>query len=510
MEGYLLSQDHLTELQAVVRKEHSRQGRRPQRRRQPVFQPSAGGKVYQCVMGMRLKYGNADDPESKIFKEPAVLCVCLGDVGSESLRTFELSQVSQLRSMVVSAGVTDGYGIIVPELVDLLEQVSPIAALIEEQLGEPGGITLLRTRFATGYFGVGSLICGNDAEGFYGLGSQVFRARLGSEVPDTADKFYATLRPSGFDAEEIVVWDRGDSFESGDDVYVEFAQSVPFDGDAAENSEHWQPVSGDTLPIFEAIGSESTSSGTPNLAGVADDDASVGTASFTTTEGAKTATILGGLVRDGKSYTLVWTDDDHYVVADPETAVTGNSDQFFDTIDGDGDFTVGTMTINATISRGLCYNAKDYGLVWDTDHWAVVDPELTITGKPTALKLYGNSATVTIYKGTKGSETTISETASAWVRKGLAFSGRFYRCNWVDDSWELDDPTKEFDSVTSGALVTGDTPSIEVFIGTLGGEAGSGTSTTVRNSFGDIASGKRIRCAWCDWSDGWEIVNALC
>lgn len=576
VQGYLLSRDHLEELGAVVRAHRSTPlGQRKLRRRLPVFQPTAAGKVYQCVHGMRLKYGTVTDPESKILKEASCLCVCIGDVSIGDMRTFDISEIAELRAIVIAAGAMDASGIIVPQYVDTLRGHPKIAEITAGVTGKAVDVEIIRLRCADGYFGTGSIVVGNDAEGWYGLGSQVFRAALGEEVEGTTGKYYATLRPDGFNAEfdKVVVWDRESAFSSGDDAYVMLAKPAPFEGAAVDN-ETWQETEAGTLPMFEAISSPG-GSGASVAVGTAEEDAVAGeTCDFDIGEDDPvTASVADGLVIDTKEYNLVEFDSG-WVVIDPELGVTGTAggdysmgdtdtfsvagnsveaevilgdvengedyelqwsvdhwialgtpagtssnpnftgtaDTFIDFGDGSGTFTTSDGTKTATISRGCCIAGKEYGLVWaDDDHYAVIDPEMEVLVVPTALKIPTEAATCTVYSGaTKGSESSVSETIDAYVRKGLVFSGKKYRAIYVDQGWEIDNASTEFDGEAAGDIALNATETQLIFAGSLGSESSSGISVSVKNTFGPITSGARVRVAWCDWADGWEFVNARC
>lgn len=192
--------------------------------------------------------------------------------------------------------------------------------------------------------------------------------------------------------------------------------------------------------------------------------------------------------------------------------LTGNADAFINFDDGSGTFTTSDGTKTATISRGLCLDGKDYGLIWAEDHhYAVVDPELQITVVPTALTKYGNGATCTVYAGTTGAETTTSETITAWVRKGLVFSGKKYRAVWKDEGWEIADPSLEFVAQAAADIDIGDTVSSQlIFTGSVGSETSSGTSTSVYNRYGNILQDAWVRCQWIDSAGTFEYVNAVC
>lgn len=195
-------------------------------------------------------------------------------------------------------------------------------------------------------------------------------------------------------------------------------------------------------------------------------------------------------------------------------AITATADDFYDAdVDATGTFTNADGTFTATISRGLCLDGKDYGLIWaDDDHWAVIDPEMEAVVVPTALQKFGGNSTATVYAGaTKGSEATTSNTISAWVRKGLVFSGKTYRARWLDRGWEIEDPSLEFVAQAAADIDIGDTVGTQlIFTGSAGSETSSGTSTSVYNRYGNILSGAWVRCQWLDSAGTFEFVNAVC
>lgn len=190
----------------------------------------------------------------------------------------------------------------------------------------------------------------------------------------------------------------------------------------------------------------------------------------------------------------------------------GTAQDFYTTADGSGNFTTVDGTKAAVIRNGLVLNGEDYELVWtDDDHWEVVDPELTILVAPTALTKFGNGATCTVYAGTTGAETTVSETITAWVRKGLVFSGKKYRATWKDQGWDIEEPSLSFVAQAAADIDIGDTVSAQkIFSGSVGSETDSGVTASVYNRYGNILSTAWVRCVWLDSAGTFEYTNAVC
>jgi hypothetical protein len=405
--GYLLDQNHIRELQAVVRERKSTpKGRRPMRRRRPVFQPTAAGYVYQCVLGMRLARVDSPTDSADIRStEPAVLCIRLGDASAESITPFGRAAISDIRSAVLNSPVLDSKGVIVPDNVSLLSDNEKIKSIIEDHIGD-GEVTMLSARYADGYFGTGSIVVGNNDFILYGVGSQVFRAVEDDGDTGVDDTFFAELSPQGFSSDRIIMWDRGGNFASGTgaDAYVVFPKDSPFEAESedAETSTTWSATSGGkwlqteegALPVFELI--------TVPAAGA------------------------------------------------------------------------------------------------------------TVIGVPAAFTQAGNFATLTIYEGTPGSETSTGDTISAYVRRGVVFAGKLYRAAGVNSNYEVLNPSPIVRGQPTGDVAAGASGTLNVYTGAFGSEtqpSGSPTVSNVRNDGSCSVLQSLIATAeWVDDNGGWQFI----
>lgn len=266
-EGYLLSADHLKQLRAVVRDHHSQPNTRPRyRRRQPVFQPSTAGTVYQCVYGTRLRAGTAADDEDTSKREPVCLAIPLGDVSAGDLRNLTHNQVRRLRDILTSAGAIDKKGMISQKTIDDLVGNRRIGDIVGEQLGEAQSVRCLRTRFVPGYVGTGSVVIGNDDEAWHGIGGQVRTATIDSSIDDdSTDGLYLatlTINQAAIDDEVaslliddyVVLRDEiapGATMLEDWEVGVDFEQQIWFDDDTGYEPDYWyQHEERGWLPVF--------------------------------------------------------------------------------------------------------------------------------------------------------------------------------------------------------------------------------------------------------------------
>ena len=152
---------------------------RPQPRRRPVFQPSPGGKVYQCVSGSKLILGTAASPDDGSIYEPVAVCVQLGTASDDALIDFTNNQIFRLQQLISQLGIVGPDNTISRALFQAFNEADAVTQITGRDSGIPGsGLTLLRTRFCQGYVGTGSIVIGNDTEAWYAVGNQVFEATL--------------------------------------------------------------------------------------------------------------------------------------------------------------------------------------------------------------------------------------------------------------------------------------------------------------------------------------------
>lgn len=243
---------------------------------------------------------------------------------------------------------------------------------------------------------------------------------------------------------------------------------------------------------WELIGEIDAGSATPSIAGTPGANVLAGaTGSFTTSLGSITALVSRGLCLAGEDYVLTWVED-HWEVADPELAVTGNADAFAQFGDSPSNFSVGASTITATLSRGLVLASKDFGLVWAVDHWAVVDPELTITG--TADDYYFGGPTAADFS-------VGAATVEANLLRGMVFDGATYRLEWVDDEWQVADPAMRFRGVANASIAesatTGDV-SVYEWTGSAWADTGEDLTDVLNDLDVDIESGAVVKCEFVE------------
>lgn len=134
-----------------------------------------------------------------------------------------------------------------------------------------------------------------------------------------------------------------------------------------------------------------------------------------------------------------------------------------------------------------------------------VEPNLMIYGKPTALTQFGNSATITIYAGTKGSESTTETTVSAYVRTGLVLLDQPVICGWVDQGYEVLNPALEFVGKSSALKQTGETATMTIYKGTKGSETSASATASAYVREGFVLSAPLYRVTFID--AGWEIAD---
>lgn len=231
------------------------------RRRQSVFQPSAGSRVYQCVSGLKLRAGTIADLEDTSKYEPVCLCVYLGTADQDDLRQFTNRAVFDLSQIVVSLGIVRS-----DNRIDIgaFEDNSQDEQILD--ITDGVGLTLLRTRACQGYIGTGMIVVGNQTEAWTCSGNDVFEATLSEAWIDGTDKAAAKLTFNQGAVDAGLVDDGQQVFDrialktpNNETVYfatdsvhlVEFNQQVQFLDDDAYADRYW--FEHDTygwLPIF--------------------------------------------------------------------------------------------------------------------------------------------------------------------------------------------------------------------------------------------------------------------
>lgn len=166
---------------------------------------------------------------------------------------------------------------------------------------------------------------------------------------------------------------------------------------------------------------------------------------------------------------------------------------------------------SAAVPFGVVLAGVTYELAWVDSGYVVQDPEIALLGKPAALVTAGNAATVTIYSGATGGETSLGQTVSGWVREGLVFSGQWALLAWVDDGWEVVNPALAIDGTADAAIADGASGTVSVLAETTDGDnTDSGTNVTAFSRFGAVGSGKAVSCVWHRDTRTWRIQMAHC
>lgn len=266
--GYLLSPDNYRRVGETVNA-YERTGRAgpAMRRRGAIFQPVAGGKVYQCIYGTALRPGTVASPEDTSIYEPVALCVYLGTTGDDDLWNLRNDDVQLLQSLVVNLNIVGSDNLIVPDVFDEMKDDESITSITSEQLSDDVGLTALRTRFCQGYVGTGSVVIGNDTEAWYTVGPQVFEATIKKAWTDGTKNVQAkvTFNQGALDAgvsnneiyDHISIRNPAQSavfMNPEQPILVEFNQQEFFSDDDSYEDRFWfkDDVFG-WLPVFNIV-----------------------------------------------------------------------------------------------------------------------------------------------------------------------------------------------------------------------------------------------------------------
>lgn len=139
-------------------------------------------------------------------------------------------------------------------------------------------------------------------------------------------------------------------------------------------------------------------------------------------------------------------------------------------------------------------------------------PMTTLEAQAASLTIAPGSPTMTVFWGTLGSETTTSQTLTAYLRRGLLYASKTYRLTFVEGAWEVANPTLSGIGKTNQAVgkSTGAANNVDIYSGTVGSETATGSTLTAWDRYASIASGKWVRWAWNDDSAAFDMVSAEC
>jgi len=406
--GYTLSRSNYDRVRRTVLayEGQPRVGAR-RRRRPPVFQPGAATKVYQAVSGLRLRRTTPAKPEDTSYFEPVVITVEIGDTSGNELRNLRHQDVAEIYDVLLARGVINSQGLVIGEVFDDFSTDEKILSITEEQLGKRIGVTALRSRWCSGYIGMGSMLVGNGTEAFYGLGKQIFRATIREAIDDddnpglyvaalqhnTAAINHETTTESLGDL--IVVRDQfgEESFlVDGSEVQVTFNQQNWMDDDTAYQSEFWYDATSAPgfFPVFEVLNPPSIVVGVPTAITQAAN--SVEFTIYAGTSGAQSAT---------------------------------------------------TQTVSVYVRRGIVFTNTLYDLHRIDGDWEVGNPSLSFIGKTDAQITKGSGGTVSLWSGNHGSEADVTSVnvSSCFNRFATIATTKFVLCVWKDGTsgsgWEI-------------------------------------------------------------------------
>src|SRR5262249_28832830 len=133
----------------------------PRSPRRP-FQSQAGGKVYQCVFGTRLKLGTEAQPQNGAVAEPVAICVELGSTDQDAIRYLSNAAVLQIANFILGSGIAQGDGTINPQILESFADAPAVTSVTGAELDSSPGLTLLRVRSAGGFVGTGCIVTGNS------------------------------------------------------------------------------------------------------------------------------------------------------------------------------------------------------------------------------------------------------------------------------------------------------------------------------------------------------------
>lgn len=286
-EGFLIAPRDWKRLQRVVHDFESGSRTYPRfRRRQPVFQPGAGAKVYQCVYGTRLRRAETTEPPILAYHEPVCIGVQLGTVDNTDLGNLTHQDVDEIYNLIDSMGIVQADGMVHTETFDENRLDARITDIVEERLGSKTGLTLLRTRYCDGYIATGQPVVGNDSEAWFGGRGNVWEVELREKWTDGEAFYLAELHANlgaialgtthvGYEIfDRIILRDPQQRaciyIPAATIVLAEFDQQVWFNDDDANDSEldtprHWYDhATHGILPVFNLIWHQPTLTGKTN------------------------------------------------------------------------------------------------------------------------------------------------------------------------------------------------------------------------------------------------------
>jgi hypothetical protein len=145
----------------------------------------------------------------------------------------------------------------------------------------------------------------------------------------------------------------------------------------------------------------------------------------------------------------------------------------------------------------------------------IIDPTLTVPVRFAAAAESPGFKTATLYTGALGSESSASQTFSAYLRRGFVFAGVTYRCVFHAASgsnygWEVINPTEMLRCQSSADLAADSSSgSMVVYTGSDGGETSTSvTLSTVYNATScTLKANKMCDVRYSEDSGSWRIVT---
>ena len=466
--GLTLSPSSYSKVTTVVRDWYrTNRSPRPGRQRAPVFQPSAGGKIYQCVYGSRLWPGSVAQPDANVF-EPKAICVQLGTNAGDELISLSNQAVLDL-SILVGIKIVGSDGRFDPDAFESFRNSDQVKEFTSE-LPDSAGLTALRVRSCAGYVGTGSIVCGNDTEAWTSSGGNMFTATLQAawtnglthvvaQIVSNQGAYDAGIATLIYDTVAVVNPDLSAIFlPTNSQVLVEFPQQTFFadddawsgaDADLATKRLFWiHDTTYGYLPVFFLV---------------------------------KTPAVIP--IVDGSGETLIPA----YGVCLTKTG---------------SDLTTGRVSVKRPDTYGSQNNALING-----------PTAVAVSGNGFAQG--GNGPFIAAYDSSDGSPGH----GEAWGPRSGTYllkknTGGFRVIAVLDATNALAlvqrDPMLTFRGKTDASLSKGASGTISIYAGTLGSETDTTINMTAYNRFATVAITKWVTCSYCFDNQGWDLISAEC
>lgn len=157
----------------------------------------------------------------------------------------------------------------------------------------------------------------------------------------------------------------------------------------------------------------------------------------------------------------------------------------------------------------------------DPPGWELQNTEDILEGRPTSLTIALNSATMNVYTGTAGSETSSGKTVSAFVREGLVLTTETYRIGATQGGYEVLNPRLAFRGKANADIATVAVGTVSIYSRTASTTytdttIDTGTNTVFNGLSGTVKSGANCEVIWDSYVsggvtvEGWLIVQADC